>query len=101
MPTGYVYAVRTDWSSGSFRFVSVSSGSAVVTVSASAMTLGEGYNLAAGTTTGTKIGTAATQKLGFYGATPVVQRAKASYNNWAALSDVVGALVALGLFDAA
>jgi len=27
-----------------------------------------------GTTTGTKIGTANTQKLGFYGATPVVQR---------------------------
>lgn len=34
-------------------------------------------------------------------ATPVVQRAKASYNNWASLSDVVNALVALGLFDAA
>jgi hypothetical protein len=30
-------------------------------------------NIALGTTTGTKIGTATTQKLGFYNATPVVQ----------------------------
>lgn len=33
----------------------------------------EGVNLQFGTTTGTKIGTAATQKLGFYGVTPIVQ----------------------------
>lgn len=39
--------------------------------------------------------------MGFYGQAPVVQRAKASYNNWAALSDVVQALVDLNLFDAA
>jgi len=32
-------------------------------------------NIAAGTTTGTKIGTATTQKLGFYNATPVAQPA--------------------------
>jgi len=38
-------------------------------------TLSEGSNLAVGTTTGTKIGTATTQKLGFYNATPVVQGA--------------------------
>lgn len=38
-------------------------------------TFGEGQDLVFGTTTGTKIGTGATQKLGFYGATPVVQYA--------------------------
>jgi hypothetical protein len=53
------------------------------------------------TSTGTKIATAATQKLGFFGATPVTQRAKTDYNNWAAVSDIVDALVALGFFDAA
>lgn len=33
----------------------------------------DGRNLQAGLTTGTKIGTASTQKLGFWGATPVIQ----------------------------
>jgi hypothetical protein len=35
--------------------------------------IGEANDIAVGTTTGTKIGTATTQKLGFYDATPVVQ----------------------------
>lgn len=39
------------------------------------VTLAEGVDLILGTTTGTKIGTGATQKLGFYGATPVAQGA--------------------------
>ena len=39
--------------------------------------------------------------IGFFDATPVAQRAKADYNNWAAFTDVVDALVALGLFDTA
>lgn len=68
---------------------------------AGGISIAEAKDIAFGTTTGTKIGTGATQKIGFYGATPVVQRAKASYSNWAALSNVVQALVDLGLFDAA
>lgn len=40
-------------------------------------TLGEGKDIAVGTTTGTKIGTAAAQKLGFWNATPVIQPAGA------------------------
>jgi hypothetical protein len=36
-------------------------------------TMDEGANIATGTTTGTKIGTATTQKIGFYNATPTVQ----------------------------
>lgn len=65
------------------------------------LTMTDGKNIVVATGTGTEIGTAANQKIGFYGATPVVQRAKADYNNWAAFGDVVDALVALGLFDAA
>lgn len=37
------------------------------------VTLVDGYNLAVGTTTGSKIGTATSQKLGFWNATPIVQ----------------------------
>jgi len=72
-----------------------------ITISDGGMSLQDGKDFALGTTTGTQFGTTTSQKLGFFGATPVVQRPKASYNNWAALSDVVDALVDLGLFDAA
>jgi hypothetical protein len=43
--------------------------------SSSLVTLADAVNVAVGTTTGTRIGTATTQKLGFYGATPIVQGA--------------------------
>lgn len=39
------------------------------------ITIANGGNIILGTSTGTKIGTAATQKLGFYNVTPVVQPA--------------------------
>ena len=42
------------------------------------ITLADAANIAAGTTTGTQIGTATTQKLGFWGKAPVVQPASAS-----------------------
>lgn len=41
------------------------------------LTLADAKDVAVGTTTGSKIGTGATQKLGFFGATPVVQPAAA------------------------
>lgn len=44
-----------------------------ITMNSAGLTLFEGANLTLGTVTGTKIGTAATQKLGFFNATPVVQ----------------------------
>ncbi len=59
------------------------------------------HNIETDTSTGSQIATAASQKLGFFGATPIVQLPKASYNDWAAFTDVVDALVAIGLFDAA
>lgn len=58
-------------------------------------------SIVAGTTNGLKIGTAASQKLGFFNAAPVAQQAKADHNNWAMVSDVVSALVNLGFLDAA
>lgn len=49
------------------------------------------------TTTGTKIGTTATQKLGFFGATPVVQQNVPLTSP--TVQDVIDALVALGLVN--
>ncbi len=53
-------------------------------------------NIALGTTTGTKIGTAASQKLGFYNATPVVQPTGVAVT----AGGVHAALVTLGLITA-
>ena len=79
-----------------------SAGVALLSVQAAGhLQFAEAVNIVVGTTTGTQIGTAAAQKIGFFGATPVVQRAKAAHGNWAALANVVQALVELGLFDAA
>lgn len=41
-------------------------------------TLSDGANIALGTTTGTEFGTATNQLIGFYGATPIVQRTNAA-----------------------
>ena len=41
--------------------------------SAGVFTMADPANIAVGTTTGTQIGTAVTQKLGFWGVTPIVQ----------------------------
>ena len=43
----------------------------------SAVTLADGDDIAVGSTTGTQLATAATQKLGLFGTTPVVQPAPA------------------------
>lgn len=53
------------------------------------MTVSDGINIAVGSTTGTQIATATSQKLGFYGTTPVVQITGAT--------DVLAGLVTLGL----
>ena len=45
-----------------------------VVIASDLITLTDGVNIPVGTTTGTEIGTAAAQKLGFHGATPVVQQ---------------------------
>ncbi|HKI21542.1 MAG TPA: hypothetical protein VKA15_26845 [Isosphaeraceae bacterium] len=52
--------------------------------------IADGVNLTLGSSTGTQIGTATTQKLGFYGATPIVQPAGST--------DLRTALINLGLY---
>src|SRR5208282_448460 len=68
-------------------------------------TIADAGNVVLGSTTGTQIGTATTQKLGFYGATPVVQQtlgvatATGTYgaNEEGMLQRVYNAVRALGL----
>lgn len=48
---------------------------AVLSAASGAVTLADPYDIVLGTTTGTKIGTGTTQKIGFYNATPIVQSA--------------------------
>lgn len=50
------------------------------------LSAGDGYNMSFGTTTGTKIGTAVSQKIGFFNATPVVQPASADQAAVSAIS---------------
>lgn len=59
-------------------------------------------NITVGTTTGTKIGTATTQKIGFYNATPVVQPAAVANATTAVdvitqLNDLLAKLRTLGI----
>lgn len=61
-------------------------------------TLNDGVDFAVGTVTGTKIGTGATQKLGFFGATPIVRPSvTGSRGANAALASLLTQLAALGL----
>jgi hypothetical protein len=53
-------------------------------------TMNDGANIAFGTTTGTQLGTGSTQKIGFYGATPVVKPTSTT--------DLRAALINLGLY---
>lgn len=52
-----------------------SSPTTVATWGKTSTTFADPYDIVLGTTTGTKIGTSSTQKLGFFGVTPVVQQA--------------------------
>lgn len=68
-----------------------------------AATLANGVNISVGTTSGTKIGTATNQKLGFYNATPVVQPSSTPANATdlataiTLVNDLKSKLVTLGL----
>ena len=70
------YFSTTVGSTGGVTFDAIGSG-AGFTFSDS-ITLGDAKDLIVNATTGTKIGTATTQKLGFYNATPIVQRSGAA-----------------------
>lgn len=64
-------------------------------IGTSAMTF-DAYNIALDTGTGTKLGTATGQKLGFWGATPVVQQVLAT-GAGATVDNVITMLQTLGL----
>lgn len=65
------------------------------------VTVADAYDMVFGTGTGSKIGSAANQKMGWWGHAPAVQPTKAGHNNWTAISDVTSALASVGLVDAA
>lgn len=92
--------------SGGFSFRCGSSYTYVMDIAPARINIFDGKNIQVGTTTGTEIGTATTQKLGFFGATPVVQppshggqTAGAGYGTRERnmLNDVYAGLRALGL----
>ena len=96
-------AVRDQWN-GTAKFVV----DHLAAAESSAITFGAGFNLndalniGVGTTTGTKIGTATTQKIGFYNATPVAQGASVADATDAAtaitqLNALISRIEALGL----
>ena len=60
---------------GVTKKISVTNLTAATLGLAGTKTVFDGANIAFGTTTGTKLGTATTQKIGFYNATPAVQPA--------------------------
>jgi hypothetical protein len=79
------------------RLATVATGSSAITSIADnrkcytvAGTVAEGVNWTFGTVTGTKIGTATNQKIGFYGATPIVQPSGAAQ---AAMTNSTGGTV--------
>ena len=66
--------IKSDWVSGELYFYD-HSGNQVIAIKEASLSVGDSKNIALGTTTGTKIGTAASQKLGFFNVTPVAQQA--------------------------
>lgn len=73
--------------------INFANGNYTITHSSATLTIGEAMNLAFGTTTGTKIGTATTQKIGFFNATPIVKPTGVAVD----AAGIHAALVSLGL----
>lgn len=59
-----------------------------ITLTAGSLALADGNNITTGTSTGTTIATTTSQKLAFFGATPVIQPASANQAAWAAINTV-------------
>ena len=98
--TGSLSAI-IDCGAATFTLVGIATTTNGLITANGGITMGDAKNIAVNTTTGTKIGTATSQKIGFFNATPVIQQTKAGHNNWAAIADVTAALAALGLVDVA
>jgi hypothetical protein len=94
MPGRLVFSVTADGAASPTEALRISNDRSI--------TVSDGGNVVLGTTTGTKIGTATTQKLGFYNATPVVQPAAVADATDAAtvitqLNDLLAKLRTLGI----
>jgi hypothetical protein len=74
-----------DWQNNS-----IGTGSTILDLSGTAITISDGYNIGIGSTTGTKIGVSTASKLAFFGSTPITQPAN---------PNVVTNLVNLGLLQ--
>ena len=77
-------------------WISPLDGSGTLSYGAAANSYSEGADMVFGTVTGTEIGTAASQKLGFYGATPTAQLTGVAVS----AAGIHAALVTLGLITA-
>ena len=94
MPGRLVFSVTADGAASPTEALRISNDRSI--------TVSDGGNVVLGTTTGTKIGTATTQKLGFYNATPVVQPAAVADATTAVdvitqLNDLLAKLRTLGI----
>lgn len=94
---GSGYQLLSFDSSGNVRFQNSGLG---MTYFDMGLTITDARNIVLATTTGTKIGTSASQKLGFWNATPVVQQVLATGTS-KTVDDVITALQTLGLFKQA
>lgn len=82
IPTNLADALSLESSAGDILVIDTTTGAVAVTLTTSAaagltlashVTMGDAKNIILNATTGTKLGTAVTQKLGFWNATPIVQ----------------------------
>ena len=73
---GYLLRSRITGTGRTLRPIKIQIGSTQVLIfnADASISIADASNIALGTTTGTKIGTATTQKIGFFGVTPVVQQ---------------------------
>jgi len=81
-------------SGSSGRINVVSDGTNTIGFTPTALFLTDGINISVATTTGTQIATTSSQKLGFFGATPIVRPPTPASNP----SAIIAALQSLGLF---
>jgi hypothetical protein len=77
LSAGTTATIRVNGSSGTFTTAATIATTGIWTFAQSVI-ITDAKNIGLGSTTGTQIGTATTQKMGFYGATPIVQRSGAA-----------------------
>jgi len=96
-PSELQFRMNSSASSSSANHILTIAGTGV-TFELGSVTFNDGRNLVMGTTTGSKIGTSTSQKIGFWNATPVIQQnVSGSTGGNAALQNLLSTLATLGL----